>query len=94
MIYLVMNDRKLLILEPGNLEHIREGGIAVTTDNSVAVAFCPDILWLQDEILKLGANRLSADKIVQLLKDGIGRKDVVDRPYHPTWDAAKKGGTA
>lgn len=94
MIYLVMNDRKLIILEPGNLEHVRAGGIATTPDQSIAVAFAPDIPWLQEQVMKIGGDKLTPDDVVRLLKEGLDRPEVVERPFHPTWDAAKKGGTS
>lgn len=83
-----MNGHKLIILEPGNIEHIRAGGLALTSDRSVSVAYAPDHVWLQEEILKLGAGKLTPEDLTRLLKEGLSRPEVIARPYHPTWDAA------
>jgi hypothetical protein len=94
VIYLNHGDRKLVILEPGNLERLRAGRLAIVPDDSVAIAFCPDHVWPQEEIFKIGADKLTVEDIVRLLKEGQTRADVTERPYHPTFDAMKKGGTA
>jgi hypothetical protein len=94
MIYLVMNGKKLIILEPGNVEHIRGGGIATTSDKSTAIAYAPDHVWLQEQVMKIGGDKITPDDLVRLLKEGLSRPEVIERPFHPTWDAAKKGGTA
>jgi hypothetical protein len=82
-----MNGHKLIILEPGNIEAIQAGRLAVTNDQSVSVAYAPDHVWLQREILKIG-EKLQPEDFAKLLKEGLERPPVTDRPYHPTWDAA------
>jgi hypothetical protein len=88
VIYLVMNGHKVIILEPGNIEAIQAGRLALTTDHSVSVAYAPDHVWLQQEMLKIGGDKLQPADVTRLLKEGLGRLPVTTRPYHPTWDAA------
>lgn len=88
MIYLEMNGHKLIILEPGNIESIRSGGLALTHDRSVSIAYAPDHVWLQREILKIGGDRLQPEDLTELLKAGLKRPEVINRPYHSTWNAA------
>jgi hypothetical protein len=83
-----MNGHKLIILEPGNIEAIQAGRLAVTNDHSVSVAYAPDHVWLQQEMLKIGGDKLRPEDMTRLLKEGLERPPVTDRPYHSTWDAA------
>lgn len=88
MIYVEMNGHKLIILEPGNIEAIQEGRLALTSDHSVSIAYAPDIPWLQEEILKIEGDKLKPEDMARLLREGLNRPKVIKRPYHPTWDAA------
>lgn len=88
MIYLNFDGKKMVILEPGNIERLKQGRIAATADKEVVLAYAPDHVWLQQEIFKIGAQNLKPEDIARLLDEGLKRPEVINRPYHPTWDAA------
>jgi hypothetical protein len=88
MIYLKIGNGTLIILEPGNIERLKEGRLAVTPDRSISIAYAPDHVWLQEQIFKIGANKLTPADLTRLLEEGLSRPEVINRPFHPTWDAA------
>jgi hypothetical protein len=88
VIYLQSNGAKIIILEPGNIERLRAGRLAVVSDKSVVLAYAPDHVWLAQEILKIGGANLEPKDIERLLQEGLNRPEISERPYHPTWDAA------
>ena len=94
MIYLVMkNGTKLIILEPANVKHLKEGGFVTSPDKSVGLVYTHDLAWLQDELMKKGCQP-SPVELDELLKEGLKRVEVLERPFHPAFDAAKKPGNA
>lgn len=84
------NETRLLILEPANIERIKQGLPACSPDKSVFVAYTADSAWLTDEILKLGDD-LSAERLTALIEESQKRPDVMTRPHHPHIDLLAQG---
>jgi hypothetical protein len=81
MLYLTTTDgRKIVILEPENVDEIRKGRPAVTPDKSVIITYAPDPVWLADKILDAGND---AAAIAKLIDECSKRPEKRGRKYHP-----------
>ena len=81
MLYMTLSDgRKLVVLETGNLEKLKEGKPAVTPDGQVFICWTPDAVWLGDQIAKSDGEIREVHKLIEeSLKRPEARKE---RPYH------------
>ena len=77
MLYIYAEDQslKVIVLETANLEELKKGRPAYTSDKSVCIAWTPDISWLASEISKTNGD---ASKIAELIDAAT------KRPENPT----------
>ena len=70
--------QNILILEPGNLENLKNGEPIRSPDKEVLVAYCPDIDWLSAEILKLvdEKHQIDAKAFDEIMERGMLRPTV------------------
>jgi hypothetical protein len=82
MLYLKSSDGavKVVILEQGNLDQLKQGRPAKTPDGTVLIAFTPDPVWLADRLMDCDGD---ATKIAELI-DEAGKRPPkpADRPPH------------
>ena len=82
MIYLkTTNNKKILILEPGNIKSLENGDIVFSPDDEVKVMYTPDAAWLGEQIVK--DNEWSLEKLDNLHQESLKRNKIEERPYHP-----------
>lgn len=82
MLYLKTADGlvKVIVLEAGNLDRIRDGKPLKTPDGSVLIAYTPDPVWLADRIMDTDGD---AAAIAALIDEGAKRpQKAPDRPAH------------
>lgn len=79
--YLKSNDGtvKIVILEAGNLDQLKQGRPARTPDNSVLIAYTPDPVWLADRLLDCAGD---TQKIAALIDEASKRPQT--EPLRPT----------
>lgn len=70
---------KIVILESGNIEQIKQGRPAKTPDGSVLIAWTPDPVWLADRIMDSGGDPAV---IAALIDEAAGRPEKGPRPGH------------
>lgn len=78
MIYMKAGDQVVVVLEPSNLEKMKDGQPIVSPDKAVLIAYCPDVDWLTAEIAKVidDGQKLDVGAFDKLLKDGLDRPTV------------------
>lgn len=82
MIYLrTTNDKKILILEPGNIKALDNGETVFSPDDEVMVMYTPDAVWLGEQIVK--DKEWSLEKLYNLHIESLKRNKIEERPYHP-----------
>lgn len=93
MIYMETDGgQKVLIIEPGNMRHLREGGVVVSPDKKIALMFSPDTTWLGSQIgAAAAAKELTEKKLSSLHKESLERQPVIERPSHPPVQIIKDG---
>jgi hypothetical protein len=93
MIYLQLSDgRDLLILEPGNLERLKQGKMGTTPDGRIAIAYTPDMPWLASEMTKAAKDgRLDANTLAALIEESHKREPVFEREHHPPHEVIRNG---
>lgn len=82
MIYLQTADGrlKIVVLEAGNIEQLKQGRPAKTPDNSVLIAYTPDPVWLADKLMDCDGD---AKDIARLIDEAAKRpQKLPDRPTH------------
>lgn len=81
MLYMQTSDGalKIIVLETANLEELKKGRPAKTADQSVLIAWTPDIVWLADKILDSGGD---AKLIGELIDQAAKRPEKPARPHH------------
>lgn len=81
MIFIGMKDGStLIILEPGNIERMRDGKPLISPDNRVMVAFTPDMEWTQDRIMEMLRNaggKVDPKLVDDILRAGLNRPVVI-----------------
>jgi hypothetical protein len=82
VIYLSTGDQHVVILEPGNIEAIKAGGMDITSNKAVLVAYTPDAVWLGEQITA-NFDNLSPATLVRLIRESQARPEVNERPHHP-----------
>lgn len=99
MIYLAAkNGKHVIVLEPSNIDNLLKGGIVHTPDEAaqILIAYQPDIVWTADELKKeceISNNDagLDIDTFFKILKFGMSREKVTERPYqHIEWVSGKR----
>jgi hypothetical protein len=91
MIFLVTQDgKRLLILEPANLEAIKQGGSVVSPDGSVQLLYTPDAIWLGQQIHAV-AEFMNGDVLESLHKSSLERPEIYDRADHKLKQVVKDG---
>lgn len=82
MLYLQTADGKLkiVILEAGNIEQLKQGRPAKTPDDTVLIAYTPDPVWLADKLLDCDGD---AKEIARLIDEAAKRpQKEPNRPKH------------
>lgn len=83
MIYLKSGPRTMIILEPGNIKKLKDGQTIGTPDEITLVAYTPDAVWLGQEIMNTveATGELTIEALDELLKKGLERPEVLERPF-------------
>jgi hypothetical protein len=84
MIVLNSGDKVVIIIEPGNIENLKKG-LPMKLPQNMALVYSPDIEWLMDKICQ-NKEGISPEKLSELILEGLERKEVFERPYHPAFD--------
>lgn len=93
MLYLKLSSgRHMIVLEPVNLDLLREGDPVVTPDREVIVACSPDVPWLAEQVQQVQTSELTVERFVELFRQSMRRPEVpLRRPHEPV--AKVPGGT-
>ena len=94
MIYIPGGDgtRALIILEPANIDWIKDGKVAVSPDQQVGVMYSPDTHWLGQQLLTaMKAGILNPAVLDDLVKESQARPEVWYRDPHPMRHIVKDG---
>lgn len=84
MIYLKAGNLSILVLEPGNIDRLKEGKPLTSPDEAVTVCYTPDMTWTMAKLRGLfEKDNLNSEVLEEVLKEGINRPEVRDRPWHP-----------
>lgn len=89
--------KRVVILEPGNLQHLQDAGLVKSPDGEIVILYTPDMLWFQEEALKrslFADGSFDPGELQKLIDEGKDPLPVVDRPVHPTYKMNEKGGAA
>lgn len=72
MIYMKAGKQYVLVLEPSNLERLKNGEPLHTPDGEILVAYCPDIEWLANEMATIidGKHQLDVAGFENVLERG------------------------
>lgn len=82
--------QKIIILETANIEEIKKGRPAVVHDQSVIIAWTPDLVWLADKIMDADGDAM---QIGRLVDEAAKRPQQPPRPHHePHQHKFTKGG--
>lgn len=79
MIYMTCGSKTVIVLEPGNLERLRQHQPIVTQDGRVLIAFTPDPEWFAAELKKTDG---AGEHVARLIEEGKDRPEKPLRPYH------------
>jgi len=96
LIYLAgKSGQHVIILEPANLDKLRAGGFVKTPDDekSVIIGFAPDIVWTGEQIkvaFDESDNSFAVADLERILREGLSRPEVKERPYHHSEMISKK----
>jgi hypothetical protein len=94
MIYLkTQTGQHVVILEPGNIEWIKQGGFERSGDNEVMVSYTPDAVWLSAQLIA-NVESLTPDVLAGLVLESQSRPEVKERPSHPPVRVDSSGGEA
>jgi hypothetical protein len=83
MIFLQTKDgHNVFVLEPNNLQHLAKGGVTFSPDNSIAVMYTPDAIWMASQLESAAADPagLSVDIIDRVHRESMRRAPVVMSP--------------
>jgi len=85
MIYLTVGEKKIIVIEPGNMKALKEGTMVTSPEKDVAILYTPDIEWFGEKLRKIIHSDRSFDPEAfdRVHKESLKRAEVVDRPYHP-----------
>jgi len=66
MIYMKTADGKLriVVLESANIEELKKGRPAKTADGSVLIAWCPDPVWLADQLMNTDGDGVEVARLI------------------------------
>ena len=84
MMILNSGDRSLIVIEPGNIQLMKEGK-PLNLPFNMGMVYTPDIVWTMEQILAVG-NVLSIEKLAEILQESLKRPEVYEREYHPKVD--------
>jgi len=78
MIYLKAGEQLVLILEPSNIEKLKNGEPLRTPDRAILIAYCPDIVWLAEKITTIvdDERKLDVAAFDVLLQEGLDRPTI------------------
>lgn len=81
MLYLKSSDcdLKIIVLESGNIERMKQGHPIKTQDGSILIAWTPDPVWLADQLMDTGGDPL---RVAKAIEDSMKRPEKGPRPYH------------
>ncbi len=82
MIYLKVKNNHVLVLEPGNIEELRDGGMVRSPNGEVGIIYTPDLVWFKEQQPNLQFGQLDIDLFDKIHKESLKRPEVKDRPYH------------
>lgn len=79
MIYMILGEQRVIVMEPSNIEKLKDGKPLCAPDGSVLVAYCPDVEWLTSKVSEmLGAGReFDIEQFDALLKEGMRRAPIL-----------------
>jgi hypothetical protein len=80
VIYMVLGEQRVIVMEPANVEKIKEGNPLIAPDGSVLIAYCPDSEWLAAKISEMiadGNREFGAEQFDALLRDGLKRAPIM-----------------
>lgn len=81
MLYMTAGDKKIIVLETGNLEELKKGRPAMTPDGSVVIAWTPDPVWLADKLMDSAGD---GETVARLIEEAMKRpQKPMTRPKHP-----------
>ena len=83
MIVLNSGDKVLIIIEPGNIECLKKG-LPMKLPQNMAMVYTPDMEWFMDKVIQCKEG-ISPEKLSELILEGLERKEVFERPYHPAF---------
>jgi len=86
MIYLKIKGTHFIVLEPGNIDKLKEGGLVRTPSGDVGIIYTPDIMWFREQQPKLQFGEMDIDEFDRIHKESLKRPEVRDNAYHkPIW---------
>ena len=90
MIYFTAADIRVLVLEPENIERLKQGRPAHSPDNSVFLYYTPDSMWLAGKVQEIvdSDGTLDVAAFESLVQEGLNRPTVFRTG--PELDAVKK----
>lgn len=85
MLYLQIGSKRVIILEPSNLDHLKDGGSVITPDKQILLVYTPDSKWLAEHMKDaMPAGHLDPEAFERIRKESLKRPEVKERPYHET----------
>jgi hypothetical protein len=78
VIYFTTTDgRACLIIEPGNIQRLKEGKPMVTPDDKFMVCFTPDMPWTCEQVLSAQSQgKITPEQIAKIIDDGKTRSTI------------------
>jgi len=101
MIQIQINETGIIILEPKNLEYLKQGRILRVPMQyfrapltQLILDYTPDVPWVQDQIALLingkDPNEIDPREYQNIIRRSQSRPEVLERPDHPTLDLLEK----
>lgn len=91
MLYFNTRDgQHIIVLEPENLEAVRDGKFAKSPNRAVLIAYTPDAEWLGDQLVA-NAENLTPEILDRLIKESQQRPEKRGRAHHPEVQVIKDG---
>lgn len=93
MIYLKVKNSHIIVLEPGNIKKLKDGGMVRSPNGEVGILYTPDIVWFKEQQPKLQYGQMDVDLFDRIHKESLKRSEVTDRSYQrPIWGGKIRDG--
>ena len=84
------NGQTLYVIEPGNIDRLKEGRPLLLKEN-IAIVYTPDANWVVDQLIARQGEKLMIEVLQEVILESLKRPEIHVRPHHPpfSWGIKK-----